>query len=44
MKAHESRLFSLLPEIRKGAILLVDAFDWLDSNLCNLALFKTSTF
>ena len=34
LKKYETRLFSLLSEIHKGAVLLTDAFDWVDSNLC----------
>jgi acyl-CoA oxidase len=29
------RLYDLLQKIRKNCVLLVDAFDWKDSNLCS---------
>ena len=35
MSEYNERLGELLSKIRENAVLLVDAFDFLDSNLCN---------
>ncbi len=35
MTEYGETLNELLSKIRVNAVLLVDAFDWLDSNLCN---------
>lgn len=34
MNAFSEKLYNLLPAIRAKAVLLVDSFDYLDSNLC----------
>lgn len=36
MHDFKEKLYSLLPKIRTNAVVLVDAFDMLDSNLCKI--------
>jgi hypothetical protein len=38
MTEYNENLYQLLPKIRVNAVALVDAFDMLDSNLCNIVL------